>query len=245
MREPPAALAPPGAYRQFIVLPRRPNQTRTHAPGKTDKFRATSAPGRVVSAHDLYILDGHDSHRGGGAFGGAYGVGFVFTEADPSGSSTWTVACCRRSGLVPLAASLCGSVRRGRRGKADAESAYLRERTAALHGCKEQAYGRFHRRPLRCPDRHQRQRNAAADFSHLPQPGCKLFPPDPVQSLEQGWTEGPCAEWRGPADDDELIRRALWSQSTASAFGGHCQLCGPGPATWKPCSVAIRTPCGL
>lgn len=32
--------------------------------------------------------------------------------------------------------------------------------------------------------------------------------------------EGPRADWRGPTDDDELIRRARRSQSTAGVFGG-------------------------
>lgn len=44
-----------------------------------------------------------------------------------------------------------------------------------------------------------------------------VAPPPPVQAE---WTTAPCAEWRGPADDDALIQRAMRSQSTASAFGG-------------------------
>ena len=34
------------------------------------------------------------------------------------------------------------------------------------------------------------------------------------------WTTGPCAEWRGPTDDDELIQRARRSRSAAAVFGG-------------------------
>lgn len=41
----------------------------------------------------------------------------------------------------------------------------------------------------------------------------------PVQELEQVWTEEPCEEWRGPRDDDLLIQRAIASKSAASAFG--------------------------
>lgn len=33
------------------------------------------------------------------------------------------------------------------------------------------------------------------------------------------WTDRPCDDWRGPVGDDELIRRALNSQSAAAAFG--------------------------
>lgn len=43
-----------------------------------------------------------------------------------------------------------------------------------------------------------------------------IAPPPPVA---QDWTTEPCPEWRGPADDELLIQRALRSQSTAGAFG--------------------------
>ena len=43
------------------------------------------------------------------------------------------------------------------------------------------------------------------------------FPPKPV--LEGGWTRRP--EWRGPEDDDELLRRMLGARGSAAAvFGG-------------------------
>lgn len=34
------------------------------------------------------------------------------------------------------------------------------------------------------------------------------------------WTDGPCEEWRGIVDDDELIETALRSRSAAATFGG-------------------------
>ena len=34
-----------------------------------------------------------------------------------------------------------------------------------------------------------------------------------------GWTDGPCPEWSGPLDDDELIQMALTRQSAAAVFG--------------------------
>lgn len=37
---------------------------------------------------------------------------------------------------------------------------------------------------------------------------------------EQEWTTEPVLEWHGPVDDDELIRRAMQSQSASNAFGG-------------------------
>lgn len=46
----------------------------------------------------------------------------------------------------------------------------------------------------------------------------QYFPPPPAAVAVPD--EGPCAEWRGPTDDTELIRRALASRSAATAFGG-------------------------
>ena len=43
-----------------------------------------------------------------------------------------------------------------------------------------------------------------------------VAPPPPVA---QEWTTAPCAEWRGSADDELLIQRAMASKSAASAFG--------------------------
>ncbi len=49
------------------------------------------------------------------------------------------------------------------------------------------------------------------------------FPPVPPSASGemQEWTDGPCEEWNGPADDRELLRRALNSRSSASAFDGN------------------------
>lgn len=41
-----------------------------------------------------------------------------------------------------------------------------------------------------------------------------------VQAVAQEWTSEPCCEWRGPTDDDELLRRMLaTAPSAAAAFG--------------------------
>ena len=42
----------------------------------------------------------------------------------------------------------------------------------------------------------------------------------PAGILAQEWTTEARSEWRGPTSDEELIKRRLRSQSTASAFGG-------------------------
>ena len=48
------------------------------------------------------------------------------------------------------------------------------------------------------------------------------FPPRAGAGGDRGaeWTDGPCAGWRGPTDDDDLLRRALRSQSGKAALFG-------------------------
>lgn len=57
----------------------------------------------------------------------------------------------------------------------------------------------------------------------------------PVQTLAQEWTTEPCEEWRGPSDDEELLRRALRSQSSAAAFGGRASFAD----LWQADPVAL------
>ena len=213
-----------GAYRQFIVYVTQPSRSR---PGKTDKFPADFRSGRVVSAHDPQFWTDHATAIAAAAqFGGAYGVGFVFTEADPF----WFLdldGCLLADGSdwSPLAKQLCGAFA----GAAIEVSQSGRglhifgTGRPPLHGCKNEALGLefYHTGRFVALTGTSAAGNAATDCSAiLPALVANYFPPDAVQSLEQGWTEGPAAEWRGPTDDDELIRRALRSQSTAAAFGG-------------------------
>jgi hypothetical protein len=90
------------------------------------------------------------------------------------------------------------------------------------HGCRNQAYGlEFY-----SSGRFVALTGAGAvgdcltDASAvLPALVASYFPAD-AATVEQGWSDGPCEEWYGPADDGELLRRAMNSKSTASAFGG-------------------------
>jgi primase-polymerase (primpol)-like protein len=51
----------------------------------------------------------------------------------------------------------------------------------------------------------------------LPWLVAQYFPPDTART-ETAWSDGPREDWSGPADDTELLRRALNSLSTAQAF---------------------------
>lgn len=223
MRELPTALAAMGAYRQFIVYVAQPSRTR---PGKTDKFPADFRTGRVVSAHDpAFWTDSATAIAAAATLGAGYGVGFVFTEADPF----WFLdldncLLADNSDWSDLAKSLCAAfagaaveVSQSGRGLHIFGSG-----RPPLHGCKNEPLGLefYHSGRFVALTGTSATGNAGADFTALlPAIVTQYFPPDAGQLIEQGWTERPVAEWRGPADDDELIRRALRSQSTASAFG--------------------------
>lgn len=210
-------------YRQFIVYKLVPSQLR---PGKTDKFPCDFRDGRVVSAHDpAYWTDAWTALAAATNFGPGYGLAFVFTEAD----DLWFVDidnCLQADNTwSPVAVALCGmfqgaavEISQSGRGLHIFGSG-----RAPLHGTKNIPLGLEFYTKLRfvALTGTSASGNAAADFTHLlPSLVAQYFPPDAAQAMEQGWTEGPAAEWRGPTDDDELIRRALRSQSTASAFGG-------------------------
>lgn len=210
-------------YRQFIVYKLVQSQTR---PGKTDKFPCDFRDGRVVSAHDpSYWTDAWTALASATNFGTGYGLAFVFTEAD----DLWFVDidnCLQTDNTwSPVAITLC-EMFRGAAIEISQSGRGLHifgSGRAPVHGTKNIPLGLEFYTKLRfvALTGTSASGDAAADFTHLlPSLVAQYFPPDAAQALEQGWTEGPVAEWRGPADDDELIRRALRSQSTASAFGG-------------------------
>ncbi len=224
MRELPSSLGAMGAYRQFIIYVAQPSKTRH---GKTDKFPADFRSGRVVSAHDPAFWTDHNTAIAAAAqFGESYGLGFVFTEADPfwfidldncllSDGSDWS----------PIAKSLCGTFA----GAAIEVSQSARglhifgSGRPPAHGCKNLEYGLefYNSGRFVALTGTSAVGNAAFDATHL-LPGlvAQYFPPGDAQTLKQGWTDAPADDWRGPSDDEELLRRALRSQSTAAAFGG-------------------------
>ena len=60
----------------------------------------------------------------------------------------------------------------------------------------------------------------AADLSaSLPGLISTFFPPEGASSVDAEWTTEADPDWRGPEDDGELIRRAMQSRSSGSAFG--------------------------
>lgn len=220
MRELPAPLAPLGAHKQFILYVTRPSSR----PGKTDKFPCDFRTGAVVSAHDPAFWTDHKTAIAAAAtFGDTYGVGFVFTDNDPfwfldidnclQADNTWS----------PIAVALCNAfagaaveVSQSGRGL----HIFGKGRPPA-HGCKNAQYGLefYHADRFVALTGNGATGDAGKDFSAmLPTIVSQFFPTSAGDVSE--WTTSPASEWRGPTDDDELIRRAMRSQSTSNAFGG-------------------------
>lgn len=213
------------AHRQFILYRLSPSQTR---PGKTDKLPC-DASGRTVSAHDPDNWMSADSAgRFAQQFGNGCRIGFVLTPAarrfcldidnclQPDGQ--WSPLALQLCAMFPgaaveVSASGCGLHIWG---------SYTGD--MPLHGCKNEALGielYTEKRFIALGRPEGTTGNVATDCTMAVHSAIALyFPPDAAQALAQEWTTAPCAEWAGPSDDDELIRRAMRAQSTASAFGG-------------------------
>jgi hypothetical protein len=207
-------------YRQFIIY--RLVQRGEH---KSDKLPVSYIDGKVRNAHDPEIwTDAATAEATAAHWGSEYGVGFVFTEHDPfffldidnclQADNTWS----------PLALQLCGAlagcaieVSRSGRGLH-----LFGTGKPPAHGCTNKALGLefYHAGRFVALSGLQAQGDAAYDASAL-LPGlvAKFFPPD-ADTSEMGWTSEPVEEWNGSTDDADLIRRAMQSRSTASAFAG-------------------------
>jgi hypothetical protein len=221
MRSLPDALAPLAAYRQFILYKTVPSAVR---PGRTDKLPCDWQTGQVVTAHDPRYWTEASTAIAAATANPGYGVGFVFTETDPF----WFVDIDGAYDGVawsPVAQQLCtmfagaaveistsgkglhlfgaGTVPpHGTRLKALGLEFYTSGRFVALTG--DQARG-----------------SAATDFTPLmPSFVAQWFPPgagEHAPSVE--WSTEPVPEWRGPTDDDDLIRRAIHSSSLSALQG--------------------------
>jgi putative DNA primase/helicase len=220
----PPALAPLNAHRQFIIVRLTPHPTK---PGKTEKLPIDWRDGSVSNAQDSEIwIDAKTACAMAPVWGADHCVGFVFTRdlgrwfmdidgcLQPDG--TWNSIAREMCAALPGAAIEVSQSGRGlhlfgrglvpphssRRGEAQRNGLefYTEGRFVALTG--DRAVG-----------------NADADLTlQIGAVVQQWFPPAEVGTALLD--AGPVPEWRGPADDDELIRRALQSKSAASIFGG-------------------------
>lgn len=221
MRELPAAFSAMAAYRQWMIYKAVPSQVK---PGKTDKFPVDFRSGCVVSAHDAqYWTDAPTAIAAAAQYGQGYGVAFVFTEVDPfwfldiDGAlegSDWSPLS---KALVQALPGAAVEVSQSGRGLHIFGSGH-----PPAHSCKNIPLGLefYHAGRFVALTGYHASGDAGRDFSALlPSLVHQFFPPKAGTEQDAEWTDGPCQEWRGPEDDEELLRRMLRSQSARAAFG--------------------------
>ena len=221
----PVGLSALATLRQFIVCVFVPSRTR---PGKTDKFPVHPTTGAYpVNAHDSAIwLDAQTACDQAAARGPEYGVGFVLT----AGSSVFFLDidnCLQPDGMwSPIALQMTTVF----------ANAYVEVSGSGRgihilgigecppHGCKNTTFdlelyteARF----VALTGTHARGDVSCDCSSLLPWLVQSYFPSTlgATTSAPGDWSDEPCAEWRGPTDDNVLLDRALRSQSARAAFG--------------------------
>ena len=210
----PAALQPLETYRQWITYRLEPHPT---IPGKFSKKPTDWRSGHLANAHDPSIWTDYTTAAEHGP------VGFVFTGNDPF----WflDVDGCNQGGQwSPLAVELC-SMFPGAAIEVSISGTGLHvvgTGTIPKHKTRNQALGLelYHTERFMALGTGATG-NAMSDHTGALQSlVTKYFSgaeaPDTPPSE---WTSQPCPDWRGPSDDTELIRRAMQSKSSASAFG--------------------------
>ncbi len=217
-------LSPLAAYRQFIpvLLVPRPD-------GKTDKFPIDHRTGNVTAkggegAHDPAIwLSWAEAAEHAKRLGEAGTVGFVLTAADPFWcldidgaydihTGQWSTLSRQLVAALPGAAVEVSQSGRGLHLWGQGAVPEHSKKNVALHielytERRFIALGRWW--------------EATGDMSQ-PCPGianvaAAYFPARATAGEVPD--DGPSPDWRGPTDDEELLRRAMQSRSTASVFG--------------------------
>lgn len=233
------ALAGMRALNQWIVYQVTPDPKK---PGKLAKLPVHYSTGRPCSVVDPANWgDAATAAASAKAWGASYGVGFCFTAADPY----WFVdldSCLQPDGTwSPLAQQIVGQVLPGAALEISASG-------KGLH-----LFGRGSVPPHASKNiDHHAELYTEGRFCALTgtslQGDCDLdltpgitwavqayFPPK-ITGVDVP-SEGPCAEWRGPTDNTELLRRAMQSRSAAAMFGG-------GNATFSDLWLADETVLG-
>jgi hypothetical protein len=206
---------------QFVVYKVVPSATR---PGKTDKFPCSYLTGKVVSAHDpQHWTDEATARATAMVWGSEYGIGFVFTESDPY----WFLdidGCLVDGAWSPLAVALCSTFA-GCYIEVSHSGTGLHifgRGTPPAHACKNAPLGLEFYHSGRFVALTGSGAVGSEDIdatAALPDLVAAYFEPDEALAVAIE-ADGPGADWNGPTDDTELIRRAMQSKSVSSVFGG-------------------------
>jgi hypothetical protein len=213
------------AYKQFVIVRLVPSATR---PGKTDKFPIDWRDGSVSNAHDPAIwVDAKTACAMAPVWGTDHCIGFVFTRNDPyffidvdgclQADGTWNAVAREMCAALPGAAIEVSQSGRGLHifGRGIVPPHSSRRGDAQRNGLEFYTEGRFVALTGNgCVG------SADTDLTlHIGPIVQRWFPPAEVGTA-LALDAGPVPEWRGPTDDDDLIRRALQSKSAGSIFGG-------------------------
>lgn len=210
------------SFNQFIIYVLIPSASR---PGKLDKIPLDHRTKFAANAHDPNIwMTAKEAITTAKSCGPEYGVGFVFTEKDPF----WFLDidnCLEPCGtkwndiansLVTYFNGAACEISASKRGLHIIGSGMSPPHTTkcAAHNLEFYTSGRFV-----ALTGTGAQGDAGIDFTPaLPQLVQTYFT-SATPTVKQDWTNTPCAIWNGPTNDDELIERALRSQSGGAAFG--------------------------
>jgi hypothetical protein len=223
MQQLPPALAALASYPKFIVYQLLP---KPGSPGKTLKLPCNRS-GHTSGLLDPLNWSGPDAAIADAQrLGATYGVGYVFTQDDPfwfldidgavTSDNTWSPVAQQ---LLEVFAGCAVEVSSSGRGLH-----IIGTGEVPTHGCKNIARGL----ELYTQDRFVALTGTQAQGSAGHAPNAVVldwlvssyFAGTASTGAGSEWTDGPVANWRGPVDDDDLIRRALASKSARAAFGG-------------------------
>lgn len=223
MQRLPDALAPLAAYQQFIVYKLSPDP---HKPGKLKKQPADWRTG-IVARGTEFLTDAQTAISAVSSLGSDYGVGFEFQASDPfwfldidgcllPDETAWSPLALQLVAAFPGAAVEVSTSGKGLH--------IIGSGQAPHHGCRNKAYGlEFYteKRFVALTGTHAVGSVLSDHTASLPSLVHQFFQPlsDSAESSAD-WTDGPCDEWKGSLDDEELLQRMLRSTSGAHAFNG-------------------------
>jgi hypothetical protein len=204
--------------RQYVLWISRPSAAR---PGKTDKITINPFTGKAHDAHDPSIWMSYTDAQALLATGIGTGIGIVLTDNDPLFCVDIDNALQSDGRWSPLANELCRyfagcfiEVSHSGRGLhiIGSTTTPVEHRTRDVHNAGLELYTRLRFIAFGSQGTGSMSHIADTQLNWLI---ATYFPP--ATSVKPAdWTDGPCPEWNGPTDDDELIAKML--SATGSAF---------------------------
>jgi len=222
MHQIPEALAPLAAYRQFILYRIIPDGVKAKKLPINPHTLQPFPKGDNWQQDPTKWVDGDTATQIAAALGRDYGVGFLFRAEDPFFFLDIDNALQPGNTWSQLATYLCqqfagAAIEVSQSGKG---LHIIGTGTPPPHACRRDEFGLelYHEERFVALTGTNAIGSAATDCSGiLPFIVNTYFPPSAAGTPGMEWTDGPVAEWNGPADDDELIERALQAKKSAGA----------------------------